>query len=162
MGLYNPMSYHNGSVWPHDNAIAAAGPDALRLRRRVPSAIALGVLDAADGFGGRLPELFCGFDRGEFADPVAYPTACSPQAWAAAAPFLLLRTLLRLDPAVPSGRVWCAPALPSRMLPLRVEALHIADSMASVEISRRGWRVEGLPRGLELIRRARNPMTASG
>jgi hypothetical protein len=48
------------------------------------------------------------------------------------------------------------------MLPLRVEALHIADRMASVEISRRGWRVEGLPRGLELIRRARNPMTASG
>ncbi len=158
---YNPMSYHNGSVWPHDNAICAAG---LMRYGFVPQAqqVATGILEAADRFGHRLPELFCGFDRGDFAAPVAYPTSCSPQAWAAAAPFLLLRTLLRLDPAVPSGRVWCAPALPARMLPLRVEALHIADSMASVEVSRRGWRVEGLPRGLELIRRARNPMTASG
>jgi glycogen debranching enzyme len=160
-GAYNPMSYHNGSVWPHDNAICAAG---LMRYGFVPQAqqVATGILEAADRFGHRLPELFCGFDRGDFPAPVGYPTSCSPQAWAAAAPFLLLRTLLRFDPAVPSGRVWCAPALPARMLPLRVEALHIADGMASVEVSRRGWRVEGLPRGLELIRRARSPMTASG
>jgi glycogen debranching enzyme len=160
-GAYNPMSYHNGSVWPHDNAICAAG---LMRYGFVPQAqqVATGILEAADRFGHRLPELFCGFDRGDFAAPVGYPTSCSPQAWAAAAPFLLLRTLLRLDPAVPSGRVWCAPALPARMLPLRVDGLHIADGMASVEVSRRGWRVEGLPRGLELIRRARSPMTASG
>ena len=129
--------------------------DALRVRARRPSRSPRRSWTAADRFGGRLPELFCGFDRGEFAAPVPYPTSCSPQAWAAAAPFLLLRTLLRLDPAVPSGRVWCAPALPARMLPLRVDGLHIADGMASVEVSRRGWRVEGLPRGLELIRRAR-------
>ena len=160
-GAYNPMSYHNGSVWPHDNAICAAG---LMRYGFVPHAqqIATGILEAADRFGHRLPELFCGFDRGDFAAPVAYPTSCSPQAWAAAAPFLLLRTLLRFDPAVPSGRVWCAPAVPARMLPLRVEGLHIADGMASVDVSRRGWRVEGLPPGLELIRRARRPMTASG
>ena len=63
---------------------------------------------------------------------------------------------------MPSGQLWCAPALPDRYLPLRVDGLHIADGMASVEVSRRGWRVEGLPRGLELIRRARSPMTASG
>ncbi len=159
-GAFNPMSYHNGSVWPHDNAICVAG---LMRYGFVPQAqqVATGILEAADKFGGRLPELFCGFDRGDFASPVAYPTSCSPQAWAAAAPFLLLRTLLRLDPAAPSGRVWCAPAVPARLLPLRVEALHIADAVVSVEVSRRGWRVDGLPPGLELIRRPRSTMPAA-
>jgi len=159
MGAYNPMSYHNGSVWPHDNAICAAG---LMRYGFVPQAqqVATGILEAADKFGGRLPELFCGFDRSDFAAPVAYPTSCSPQAWAAAAPFLLLRTLLRFDPAVPSGKVWCAPKIPERLLPLRVDALHIADGTASVEVARGGWRVDGLPAGLKLIRHARSPMTA--
>jgi glycogen debranching enzyme len=158
-GAFNPMSYHNGSVWPHDNAICAAG---LMRYGFVPQAqqVATGILEAADKFGGRLPELFCGFDRGDFASPVAYPSSCSPQAWAAAAPFLLLRTLLRLDPAVPSGRVWCAPAVPARLLPLRVGALHIAGGTVSVDVSRRGWRVDGLPPGLELIRRPRSPLPA--
>src|SRR5580693_6540573 len=128
----------------------------------VPQAqeVAGGLLEAADKFGGRLPELFCGFDRSDFAAPVAYPTSCSPQAWAAAAPFLLLRTLLRFDPAVPSGKVWCAPEIPERLLPLEVEALHIADGTVSVEIARGGWHVNGLPAGLKLIRHARSPMTA--
>jgi glycogen debranching enzyme len=159
MGAYNPMSYHNGSVWPHDNAICAAG---LMRYGFVPQAqqIAGGILEAADKFGGRLPELFCGFDRSDFAAPVGYPTSCSPQAWAAAAPFLLLRTLLRFDPAVPSGKVWCAPEIPERLLPLEVEALHIADGTVSVEIARGGWHINGLPAGLKLIRHARSPMTA--
>jgi glycogen debranching enzyme len=158
MAAYNPMSYHNGSVWPHDNAICAAG---LMRYGFVPQAqqVATGILEAADRFGNRLPELFCGFDRGDFAAPVAYPTACSPQAWAAAAPFLLLRTLLRFDPAVPSGQVWCAPEVPERLLPLRVEALHIADHTVSVDVSRGGWRIDGLPPGMRLIRRARSPLT---
>jgi glycogen debranching enzyme len=157
---YNPMSYHNGSVWPHDNAICAAG---LMRYGFVPQAqqVATGILEAADKFGGRLPELFCGFDRSDFAAPVAYPTSCSPQAWAAAAPFLLLRTLLRLDPAVPAGHVWCAPKVPERLLPLRVEALHIAGGTASIDVSRGGWRIEGLPQGLRLIRHARSPLTAA-
>src|SRR5260370_40481985 len=96
----------------------------------VPQAqqVATGILEAADKFGGRLPELFCGFDRGDFASPVAYPTSCSPQARAAAAPSLLLRTLLRLDPAPPAGGVWGAPAVPARPLPRRVEELHIAHA----------------------------------
>ena len=156
---YNPMSYHNGSVWPHDNAICAAG---LMRYGFVPQAqqVATGILEAADRFGGRLPELFCGFDRGDFAAPVAYPTSCSPQAWAAAAPFLLLRTLLRFDPAVPSGRVWCAPEVPERLLPLRIEGVRIAGGVASVEVARQGWRMTGLPPGLKLIRHARSPLTA--
>ena len=73
MGAYNPMSYHNGSVWPHDTAIAVAG---LLRYRHVPGAVALaqrlasGLLDAAESFGGRLPELFCGFPRSQFRSPV--------------------------------------------------------------------------------------------
>jgi glycogen debranching enzyme len=157
MGAYNPMSYHNGSVWPHDNAICAAG---LMRYGFVPQAqqVATGILEAADRFGHRLPELFCGFDRGDFAAPVSYPTSCSPQAWAAAAPFLLLRTLLRFDPAVPAGKVWCAPQVPERLLPLRVEALHIGDHRVSVDVSRAGWRIDGLPPSMRLIRRARSPL----
>jgi glycogen debranching enzyme len=153
------MSYHNGSVWPHDNAIIAAG---LMRYGFVPQAqqVATGILEAADRFGGRLPELFCGFDRGDFASPVAYPTSCSPQAWAAAAPFLLLRALLRFEPAVPSGRVWCDPEVPARLLPLRIEGVRIAGGVAAVDISRQGWRVEGLPQGLKLIRHARSPLTS--
>jgi glycogen debranching enzyme len=157
MGAYNPMSYHNGSVWPHDNAICAAG---LMRYGFVPQAqqVATGILEAADRFGHRLPELFCGFDRGDFAAPVSYPTSCSPQAWAAAAPFLLLRTLLRFDPAVPADKVWCAPQVPERLLPLRVEALHIGDYRVSVDVSRAGWRIEGLPPSMRLIRRPRSPL----
>jgi glycogen debranching enzyme len=151
---YNPMSYHNGSVWPHDNAICAAG---LMRYGFVPQAqqVASGIFQAAVRFNGRLPELFCGFDRSDFASPVAYPASCSPQAWAAAAPFLLLRTLLRFDPDVPAGKVWCSPEVPARMLPLSVEGLHLACSVVSAEVSRRGWRIDGLPPGLELLRRPR-------
>jgi glycogen debranching enzyme len=86
MGAYNPASYHNGSVWPHDNAIIAAG--LLRYgfveeAQRISSAL----FEAADYSDGRLPELFCGFSREQFDEPIPYPTACSPQAWAATTPF---------------------------------------------------------------------------
>ena len=108
MGAYNPMSYHNGSVWPHDTAIAVAGllryrhvPGAMRLAER----LADGLLDAADAFDGRLPELFCGFPRSRFNRPVPYPTACAPQAWASAAPLLLVRSFLGLTPHVPAADV---------------------------------------------------------
>ncbi|MWQ92498.1 amylo-alpha-1,6-glucosidase, partial [Escherichia coli] len=116
MGAYNPMSYHNGSVWPHDTAITVSGllryghiPGALALAER----LATGVLDAAAAFGGRLPELFCGFPRSQFASPVPYPTSCSPQAWASAAPLLLLRSFLGLDPHVPNRALTVTPHLPA-------------------------------------------------
>jgi glycogen debranching enzyme len=160
MGAYNPMSYHNGSVWPHDNAIIAAGLARYGFREEAER-ITLGMLDAAEAFGYRLPELFCGFDRAEFDPPVPYPTSCSPQAWAAAAPFLLLRALLRLDPWVPFGRVWCDPHLPAQLLPLRVDRLHLAGAPVSLTVSRRRWRLQGLPDGLQLIRRSRDPLTAA-
>jgi glycogen debranching enzyme len=138
------MGYHTGSVWPHDNALVAAG---LMSYGHVAEAqqVASGILDAARAFGGRLPELFCGFDRDEFPAPVPYPTSCSPQAWAAATPVSLLRTLLRFDPDLPDGWLGFEPTLPETMLPLRIGNLALAGSRIVLEVDRGGWDVEGLP-----------------
>jgi len=156
---YNPMSYHNGSVWPHDNSICAAGLMRYGFVREAQQ-VAMGILEAAEWFGGRLPELFCGFDRSEFAEPVHYPTSCSPQAWASAAPFHLLRTLLRFDPSVPAGKLWCDPAVPTRFLPLRIESLHVAGARVSLDVSEDSWSMDGLGEILELVRSGRDPLTA--
>jgi glycogen debranching enzyme len=150
MGAYNPMSYHNGSVWPHDSAICAAG--LMRYGFVEPAQrIALGLLAAATSFGGRLPELFCGLDRAEYPAPVGYPTSCSPQAWAAAAPIDLLRTLLRFDPSVPDGRLHIAPALPDDFGALRVTGVPFAGSRIDVEVRRGRVKVTGLPPGIDLV-----------
>ncbi|MCW3819396.1 SCP2 sterol-binding domain-containing protein [Micromonospora sp. DR5-3] len=108
---FNPVGYHVGTVWPFDNSFIAWG-----LRRygfhEEAARISRAMIDAAEHFGGRLPEAFAGYDRALTKDPVPYPTACSPQAWSAGAPLLLLRTMLGLqplgehlmiDPALPEG-----------------------------------------------------------
>jgi glycogen debranching enzyme len=161
MAAYNPMSYHNGSVWPHDGAICAAG---LMRYGFVEAAqrVAVGLLAAATGFGGRLPELFCGFDRDEYPAPVAYPTSCSPQAWAAAAPIHLLRTLLRFDPSVPEGTLRIAPALPDGFGTLRVTGMPLADARLSVEVRNGQVKVSDLPAGIELVTRPRRQPTIDG
>ncbi|WP_103958375.1 amylo-alpha-1,6-glucosidase [Nonomuraea solani] len=158
MGAYNPMSYHNGSVWPHDNAIVAAG-----LMRygfvEESQRVATALLDAGRAFCGRLPELFCGFDRSEFAQPIPYPTSCSPQAWAAAAPIHLMRTLLRLDPWVPYGKLWLVPALPPGFGDLEIDNLPIAGGRVSVRVRDDGRTpvVSCLPEGIELHTEPRPP-----
>ena len=159
MGAYNPMSYHNGSVWPHDNAIIAAG---LVRYGFVAEAqlVAQAVLDAAEQFGGRLPELFCGFDRAEFSPPVPYPTACSPQAWAAAAPVHLVRTLLRFDPWVPFGEVRLAPVVPERYLPLRLENVALAGTRVAVEVTESGFTVDGLDPDVLVVPEPRRASTS--
>jgi glycogen debranching enzyme len=124
MARYDPLSYHNGSVWPHDTALAAAGLARYGLvepARRVID----GLLDLAEHYDPHLPELLSGLSRDDVAAPVDYPASSAPQAWAAAAPVLALRTLLGLDPHVPSGRLRVAPIpLPSmRRLELRGLAL---------------------------------------
>jgi glycogen debranching enzyme len=144
MGAYNPMSYHNGSVWPHDNAIVAAGLARYGFVRHAQRVIQ-GQFDAARHLGGRMPEVFCGFDTDDFSRPVPYPTACSPQAWAAASPLLMLRTLLGLDADIPSGRLWFAPAVPKRLQPLRVEGLYLAGQEITVEVTARRSTIEGVP-----------------
>ena len=101
MGAYDPLSYHNGSVWPHDTAICAAG--AARYGRwDVVDLIVDGALAAATHFGGRPPELFAGISRDEVPMPVAYPASCSPQAWSSASVLLLVRAMLGLEPT-PTG-----------------------------------------------------------
>ncbi|MDQ1643951.1 MAG: hypothetical protein QOJ50_135 [Cryptosporangiaceae bacterium] len=123
---YNPVSYHNGSVWPHDTAIAVAGLIRYGFTGHAQR-LGSGLLDAAAAYGGRLPELFCGFDRKEFAAPVSYPSSCSPQAWASAAPLLVVRSLLGFCPAVPGPEVVVRPALMPEIGALRVEGLRIGQ-----------------------------------
>ena len=95
---YNPMSYHNGSVWPHDNALIARGLRALRATSARSTRVFKGLFDAATYMDlRRLPELFCGFQRGRERGPTLYPVACSPQAWARGTPLLLLQSSLGLE-----------------------------------------------------------------
>jgi glycogen debranching enzyme len=157
---YNPISYHCGSVWPHDNAIAAAG---LMRYGFVDEAqrVILAMLDAAVSQEGRLPELFSGLDRSEFPTVVSYPTSCSPQAWAAASPLLFLRTLLRLEPWVPHGRVWLAPVLPPVIGRLKLERIPLAGGRVGVDAADGVVDVTGLPPELDLVRAPRDPLTAS-
>jgi glycogen debranching enzyme len=94
---YNPMSYHNGSVWPHDNAMIAAGFARYGYRQQA-SVILEGMFSAAVHADlRRLPELFCGFPRKRSQSPTSYPVACSPQAWAAVTPLSLIRSCLGVD-----------------------------------------------------------------
>jgi glycogen debranching enzyme len=159
MGGYNPVSYHCGSVWPHDTAIVAAGLSRYGLNEQALRLVR-GLLDAAQTLGARLPELFSGLDRSELSMPVRYPTSCSPQAWAAASPLLCLRTILRLDPWVPYGKTWLSPLLPEGMKWLKVEGIPLAGSRVSVEVEGDDVQIEGLPPTLELVPRPRHPSTA--
>lgn len=150
MGRYNPISYNNGSVWPHDNAIIAAGLMRYGFVEEATT-VAVGMLEAAEHFDGRLPEFFCGFDRSEFDAPVPFPTSCSPQAWSAAAPIHLLRTLLRLDPSVSQGEVRVDPVLPESMLPFSVENLSIGGARLRIQVDSDGVRVDGMTPGLAIF-----------
>jgi glycogen debranching enzyme len=159
MGGYNPVSYHCGSVWPHDTSIVAAGLSRYGLNEQALRLVR-GLLDAAQTLGARLPELFSGLDRSELSVPVRYPTSCSPQAWSAGSPLLCLRTILRLDPWVPYGKTWLAPLLPEGMKRLKVEGIPLAGSRVSVEVEGDDVHIEGLPPTLELVARPRHPSTA--
>jgi glycogen debranching enzyme len=150
MASYNPMSYHCGSVWPHDTAIAVAGlmrygfvEDAQR--------IALALLDAAAADDGRLSELFTGLARDDVRSPVSYPSACSPQAWSAAAPLLLLRALLRLDPDVPAGRLFLDPALPEQFGEVVLDGVPLAGCRLTIT-GTGAVQVTGAPPAVEVVR----------
>lgn len=157
---YNPIGYHTGSVWPHDNAMVVAG---LVRYGFVDEAhmIINGILDAAAMEGGRLPELFAGLARDDFPGVVPYPTSCSPQAWAAATPLAFLRSILRLDPWVPHGQVWMAPTLLPNMTELRVDNIALGGGRVNVVIDTKGTSVDGLPEAIELVTEPRQPLTAA-
>ena len=151
MDAYNPASYHNGSVWPHDNAIIQVGLmryGFVAEAQRVSTAL----LEAAEFSEGRLPELFCGFSREQFATPVPYPTACSPQAWAATTPIMLVTTLMRYDPDVSQGGVWLDPVLPKSYGDLHITNAPMGAGPITIDISGSAVSVQGLPEGMAFHR----------
>jgi glycogen debranching enzyme len=135
---YNPMSYHNGSIWPHDNALIAAGLARYGLKREAMKV--LNALFEASLFFelNRLPELFCGFPRLPGAGPTLYPVACSPQAWAAGAVFLMLQACLGMKPdAVRDVLRFEHPLLPEVLSRVRIRNLRIGSSEFSLILERR-------------------------
>ncbi|ALV40601.1 amylo-alpha-1,6-glucosidase [Pseudarthrobacter sulfonivorans] len=154
MGAYNPASYHNGSVWPHDNAIIATGLlryGFVEQAQRISTAL----LEAAEYSEGRLPELFCGFSREHFEEPVPYPTACSPQAWAATTPIMLIRSLMGYYADVALGGLWMDPVLPESYGDLHITNAPMAGGRITIDISGSDATIEGLPDGMEFHRGTR-------
>jgi glycogen debranching enzyme len=145
---YNPASYHNGSVWPHDTVLTAAGM-ARYGRRDAAVKVTTGLLDALEAFGGRLPELFCGFQRTEAPVPIPYPTSCSPQAWAAATPFEMLRICMGLDADVPQ-ETFKACAVPAVVRNVRLHGLSLGNRRVDIEADESGARVTGLLEGMHI------------
>jgi len=134
---YNPMSYHNGSVWPHDNAIIAAGFKRCGLSKETQTVVTALFEAALESPDSRLPELFCGFDREEGRAYVRYPVACSPQAWAAAAPFLILQALLGISAEAPAELLTVQePALPDVTDHLRLDDMRVGDSHVSLDFAK--------------------------
>jgi glycogen debranching enzyme len=134
---YNPMSYHNGSVWPHDNALIALGFARYGLKSAV-TRLFQGLFDAATYMElRRLPELFCGFQRQQGRGPTLYPVACAPQAWASATPFTLLEASLGLefDPVNSEIRLR-NPRLPPFLDHVLLRNLQLGDACADLRIRR--------------------------
>jgi glycogen debranching enzyme len=117
---YNPLEYHNGTIWPHDTALIAEGMRRYGFRKEAGE-VARALLDAAKSFSNQLPEVFAGFHRDEADVPIEYPDALKPQSWAAAAPLLALRTLLGLD--IVEGRLRSRPNLPEGLGKLRLRRI---------------------------------------
>src|SRR5262245_5486780 len=136
---YNPMSYHNGSIWPHDNSLIAIGLRHYGFTDAVDRIFA-GMLHAASYMEfQRLPELFCGFRRRRNRGPTLYPVACSPQAWAAATPFALLGTLLGLEFDAETKEIRLRnPHLPPFIEELTIKGLRLGDSVVDLCLHGRG------------------------
>jgi glycogen debranching enzyme len=130
---YNPMSYHNGSIWPHDNALIAAGLARYGFRREAAS-IFEGLFAASVHMDlRRLPELFCGFPRQRNSAPTTYPVACVPQSWATAAPLSLIQSVLGLDFDFESQSItFHQPLMPDFLEEVRLSNLHIGHGAADV------------------------------
>jgi glycogen debranching enzyme len=139
---YNPMSYHNGSIWPHDNALIAAGFARYGFREET-ARIFDGLLAASTYVDmRRLPELFCGFDRRPANGPTFYPVSCIPQAWAAAAPLFVLQSSLGLSIDARAKRIeFDRPALPRSLDELVLGKLRVADAWVDIALRRSGSKV---------------------
>ncbi len=139
---YNPMSYHNGTIWPHDNALIAAG-----MARYGHTLAALevftGLFDASTHFSQhRLPELFCGFPRRKSEGPTLYPVACSPQAWAAAGVYALLQSCLGMEVDALRGEItFHAPRLPAFIDAMEIRGVGVGPHVADLRLQRYGKHV---------------------
>ena len=145
---YNPMSYHDGSIWPHDNALIALGFARYGLKHSV-GYLFRGLFDAATYMDlRRLPELFCGFRREKRRGPTLYPVACAPQAWASATPFTLLEAALGLEFDAGRGEIRLRnPRLPEFLNEVVLRDLRLGPSSVDLRVSRHGEEVS-----LEVLR----------
>jgi glycogen debranching enzyme len=136
---YNPMSYHNGSIWPHDNALIAHGLARYGAKRSVDVVFEALVRATSYMDNRRIPELYCGFPRRPGRGPTLYPAACSPQAWAAGAPFLMLQAMLGLsfDPAERHIRL-VNPTVPAFAGDIVVHNLSLAGASADFLVRQDG------------------------
>jgi glycogen debranching enzyme len=134
---YNPMSYHNGSVWPHDNALIAFGSLGSKTKK-LACQILSGLLDASGFFNlHRLPELFCGFPREPGRGPTPYPVACAPHAWASGAVFLILQSCLGLTVRAAESRIYFQhPSLPRSVPGVRLRNLKVRNGSVDLDFSR--------------------------
>lgn len=136
---YNPMSYHNGSVWPHDNALIIRG---LKKYGFIEAAekVATGLFEASLHYDYyRLPELFCGFTKRSISRPVSYPVACSPQAWAAGSMFMVLQALLGIEADAPTNTVYInSPVLPRWLKELDIKRMRVGKAAISLKFRRDG------------------------
>jgi glycogen debranching enzyme len=148
--VFNPMSYHNGSIWPHDNALVGLGL-ALAGHTEVALWIFTALHEAATGLTyHRLPELYCGMERAGGASPVLYPVSCSPQAWAAGAVFMLLQAATGILPDGPSGELHIRePELPPFLDALDVRGLHVGGARADLRFRRHRGRTMANLLGVE-------------
>ncbi|MFO8076971.1 MAG: hypothetical protein R6T85_12720, partial [Egibacteraceae bacterium] len=147
---FNPLSYHGGSVWPHDTAIAAANLAASG-QGEAASMLARSLVEVASHFDMRLPELFGGEQRRRRLEPLPYPAACRPQAWAASAVLLLLRTALGIHPDLPHDRLALSPLWPPPYRRLTVEGLRLGDGALSVTVdAEEGVTVHESPPGVRV------------
>ena len=136
---YNPMSYHDGSIWPHDNALIALGLARYGLKHSVEQ-VFKGLFDAASYMDlRRLPELFCGFQRERRRGPTLYPVACAPQAWASATPFTLLEAALGLEFDARRGEIRLRnPRLPAFLNEVFLRDLQLGPSSVDLRVRRHG------------------------
>lgn len=144
MPHYNPMSYHNGSVWPHDNGLIVAGFRRYGFKEEANRVIT-DMLDAAKHFKyNRLPELFCGFSREfeRYTIPISYPVSCSPQAWASGTIPFMLQTILGFDPDVANRRLELQPCLPDWLDEIQIRRLRFADRTLDLTVRGHGSDVE--------------------
>jgi glycogen debranching enzyme len=149
---FNPLSYHGGSIWPHDTAIAIDGLARIGTHGG-PTANHLlhGLITAGDHLGYRLPELFGGEQRTAGSVPLPYPAACQPQAWSAAAALLTLRAVLGLDPDVPAGVVHVRPMRPAPFAHLTMVGMPLAGGRLSLDLEDDLVTVTEVPPGLTVL-----------